>query len=1028
MNLYRKLIAAGALLPAALGAGAAPMVVCDFEEYPVGTRFQLWNFYGSESTTDAVVEQDPVNPGNKVLHITLRSWNDYIEFQLPDELAGKKLTEKYEFLHLDTYRHPQDPCQEWKHFAVFYGTDALYEDDGWPSQGPTSQWAHRIYELATPPEENNSVMLRLGYNSENTDYYIDNIRLVGRFDDYEVIEDGVLDISNPSSTSSSYTVYSTPLKVPAGTELSVYTSRYTYWTSPMTGEGRLNFYGGGERSYLGGEKGTTCPDWSTYTGDIHIYPYPEVNPSVKAGFYGIVMAHGNKKFSSDNIAKSISDGGYQPIWENNSVTLHKDATMAGESNNTARAYRIGHLVTEEGSQIMGYYKSNTYRVYYLIGCSGRDSELAGKIAPTGTSEVGIVKEGEGTYRITGNTNDITGGLSVLEGRVVIANDAAAAREGKLSGAVGGATSSKSAVTVYPDGLVAGSGNIGGVADIYGIVEPGTPSAPATLTVADFTGKGKAALRVRPSSRLRFNIASAESYDRIDVDGEVNFYDINAEMEHSDLTPVVEIAPAPGAALNVGDSFTLLTGSSKTSLDGKGFDFRVQYPKVCTWEVTESTADGRYTLTARVVSTEYSGQGDKIYELPGKDPNAGDYDDGNYTVDYTDDFNDPTPLRTYAAKANKYIGMAVSTWNYTFDSASDACGQTITREFNLLEAENAMKLDATEPSEGKFDFAFGDRMTAYAEKEGMDIRGHTLVWHQQVPGWMSSDGKKNSHNYSRDRLLEIMRNHINGVAGHFAGKVREWDVVNECLDDDQSIVYSNPDGYKLRQSLWNLGIGSDYVEQAFRMAHEADPEARLFLNDYSVEYKGDAKTEAFFNLVRSLVERGVPIHGVGLQCHFTDNYIQPERLAQNIRRYRDLGLEVAITELDIAQANPKDPEAARIQAEAYGSIVKAALAQPNCRTVLIWGLRDSDSWRQNNPLLFDGNLNPKEAYYAVHGAVRAIAEAAGLDEIEADATTAEVVGVDYYDLTGRPVSPYAKGFVIVRTRYADGTASTEKQLR
>ncbi len=1012
-------------LPAAMmllagGVASAATVICDFEDYPVGYAFPVWNFYGSETTTTAVVETDPAGGSNKVLHITLRGWNDYVEFTLPDHLAGTLINDGADRLTLDTRRAVGDPCGEWKHFDILVGADKIYEDDGWPAQGPEGEWQGRTYRLGEVPEGNTSTALRLGYNSENTDYFIDNVVLSKDGEEYVEYPDGRLDFSDPASTSSAYTTFSTPIRIPAGTTLDVYTSRYTYWMSPVVGEGNLNIHGGGERSYIGNEKGAKVPDWSGYTGDITIMPFAEVNPSVTAGFYGVVLGHGGYKYDADRIVGSIAERLYTPTWENNTVTIADGATVAAEANNTARAHRIGRLVMQPGSRLMGYYKSAAYRVYYIVGGDNADSRLEGEISPSGSSPVGLVKEGTGTYTITGNNNNISGALSIVGGTVLVANDADAARASKLRGAIGTGANS-TGVYVYRGATLGGDGSVSGVADIYGHLNPGAPGTPGTLTFADFASGNGVDIRLRPSSRLIFDVASASSADRLDLSGKVMYYNIGQDLEPSDVKPVLEIALPEGHTLKAGDEFTLISATGKGALDGGDWTFRIQYPKAYTWEVSETVADGNYTLKARVTSTAYSGQGDTIIE----DGGIGSGSDDDWTVDYTADLTDPTPLRTYAAQAGKSIGVAVPVWRYDISDPSDANTALIASQFNAVVAENEMKFDATEPERGVFSLDNGDRLVNFAASNGMAVRGHTLVWHSQVPSWLSSDGKKNDKGWTREQLTEIMYNHIDNVAGHFAGRVREWDVVNECLDDDQSIVRSNPDGYKLRAaSVWTIAIGEDFIAQAFRRAHEADPEARLFLNDYGVEFKGDLKAEAFYNLAKRLVEAGVPIHGVGLQCHLTVGKIDVGRLVANIRRFNELGLECIITELDIAQADPSAADAQQRQAEAYGAVVNGALSQPNCPTVMIWGLLDTDSWRENNPLLYDGQRNAKSAYYAVHAALRLAADGSDLPGIFAEEDAAGVVATEYYNLAGMRVA-CPSGLVIRVSIHADGTRRAEK---
>ncbi len=1004
-------------------AVGAPLTLCDFEGYEVGTKFPIWNFYNESSQSTAIVEADPANPANKVLHITLKGWNDYIEFTLPDNLSGSRLTDAYNFVNIMVYRHPEDPCGEWKHFDALLGSDKLYEDDGWPAQGPTSTWMKKTYPLAAPQPGNNSTLFRLGYNSENTDYYIDDIILSGKYDDYVIHEEGVLDFSDPSSTSSNYTRYSTPINIPKDKSLKVYTSRYTYWMSDMIGEGSLSIYGGGERCYIGNEKGAAHPDWSEFKGDIHVYPYPEVNTSVKAGFYGVILAHGGKKFNSDNIPEAISKRDLTTIWENNYVTLHDGATLSAESNNTARAFRIGTLKTEKGSKITGYYKNSQYRVYYIVGCSGTDSELAGEISPTGNSKTGIVKEGKGTYRITGNTNNISGSLSVIDGRVLIDNNIEEAKASGLSGAVGTSSNDAAAVIVYPYGTIGGNGHIAGLTDIYGTLEPGSET-PGTLTIADFVKPGnKIDMRVRPTTRLRFKINSSESYDHLEISGALSYHNKNIGLQTSEQMPVLEIAVPENHSIKAGDRFTLITASSKSSLNDVKWSFRVQYPKACTWKIEESESDGEYKAVATVTSLDYSGQGDEIITIDPEDEN----DNTEFYVDYSSDFNDATPMRQYAAKSGKRIGAAASTWKYNIADATNPKVKALAEQFNMVVAENEMKFDATEPERGKFDYSGGDAVANFAKANSMYLRGHTFVWHSQCPQWVSSNGIKNDRNWSREELLSIMENHIMNVGTHYKGIVNEWDVVNEMLDDDQSVVRDNPEAFNLRKSVWETVIGADYIEKALEIAHRADPDAKLFINEYGAEFMGEPKSEALYNLAKSLVEKGAPLHGVGLQCHLTTGEVKVGKLAANIRRYQELGLECVITELDLAQADTKAPDAERIQAEEYGAIVNAALSQSNCAGVLVWGVSDADSWRANKPLLYDASANPKEAYYAVHAATRIASENAGIEEIIPDSTS-EIIRVEYYNIQGMRLHDTAKGLVIKREYHADGSITHKKEYR
>lgn len=846
---------------------------------------------------------------------------------------------------------------------------------------------------------------------------------IANADTFEYPEDGKLNFSDPSSTSSSYTNYNKGILIPEGKTVDVYTSRYTYWQSPIKGSGTLNIHSGGERSYIGTNKGA-IPDWSAFNGEVHIYPWPDVNPSVKAGFYGKILSHGNAKFDAGNVKDAVKEGKFTTLLANNKVFLHEGATIAGEDGNNARAHRIAYLNAEKGSRIMGYYKGNKQKgVYYIVGADGADSKLAGQIAAEGTSMVGIVKEGAGTYVISDNNNRITGLVTVVEGKVVIGNDAIAAREKKLPGAIG-IGENTAGVMVYTGACLGGSGNISALTDVYGYIEPGD-SKGNTLSVADFVNGNKCDLKLHPTSRLIFNINGSDNATLLDVSGSIILNPRDENFDLSETMPILEIKLGDNPNLKKGDTFKLVKAASKSSSDVDNWNFRIQYPKAYSWEVKEEMTEDGFFVIATVTDTAYSGQGDINID---DETLTGDDNNEEYLVDWTSDYNDATPLRDYAAKANKYIGVAIPSWNINLNSSSDKKARKIAEQFNMGVGENAMKIDATEPSQGNFSLDFPNQMIAFAEKNGMAMRGHTLVWHSQVPEWISKDGKKNDKNWTKEQLLEIMRNHINGVAGGLKGKIREWDVVNECLDDDQSIVWSDQNAYKLRPSVWKDVIGEDFVEQAFRMAHEADPDAELYLNDYDVEFIGDPKTEAFYNLAKSLVEKGVPIHGVGLQCHLTSGQIKARKLQDNIRRYQDLGLKCIITELDITQADPNASDAAKRQAEDYCAVVSAALSQENCPTVLIWGLCDPDSWRQNNPLIFDGSVNPKEAYYGVHAALRTIAANNGVKELEDMADGKEISGVEYYNLQGIKVASDAKGLLIKKIIYNDGSSSSKKELQ
>jgi GH35 family endo-1,4-beta-xylanase len=335
--------------------------------------------------------------------------------------------------------------------------------------------------------------------------------------------------------------------------------------------------------------------------------------------------------------------------------------------------------------------------------------------------------------------------------------------------------------------------------------------------------------------------------------------------------------------------------------------------------------------------------------------------GTFYDDGIDDKTDTHTLRYYAEKNGKHLGVAVSSWKGNMDEGGV--------QFNMLVAENEMKMENLQPQRGQFSYGAADGLVSFAQKNKMTVRGHCLVWHTQQPTWLSSDGKKNDKGWSRQQALEIMKNHITNVLQHFKGKVVEWDVVNECLDDDQSIIRSNPDGYKLRPTVWQQAIGDDYIDSAFVYARRADPNIQLYLNDYDVEMQGKAKAVAFYNIVKHLQERNIPLDGVGLQCHFSIGDVDSVKLERTIRRFGDDGLKCIITELDmgVPSTSAKDLEE---QARNYRVITDIVLNNDNCPNLVIWGIKDNDSWREgSNPLLYTASLGRKPAWYAVRSALR-----------------------------------------------------------
>lgn len=295
------------------------------------------------------------------------------------------------------------------------------------------------------------------------------------------------------------------------------------------------------------------------------------------------------------------------------------------------------------------------------------------------------------------------------------------------------------------------------------------------------------------------------------------------------------------------------------------------------------------------------------------------------------------LGSAASAKGRYFGAAVAAGHL----GESAYATTLDREFNSATPENEMKWDATEPTRNSFSFGSADQIVSHAQAKGMKVRGHTLVWHSQLPGWVGSLGAGD--------LQTAMDNHITKVMQHYKGKIYAWDVVNEAFQDGGS-------GAR-RSSPFQDKLGDGFIEHAFRTARAADPAAKLCYNDYNTDGV-NAKSNAVYNMVKDFKQRGVPIDCVGFQSHFNSQSPVPSDYRQNLQRFADLGVDVQITELDIEGSGSA-------QATSYSNAVGACLAVSRCTGVTVWGVTDKYSWRSSGtPLLFDDNYNKKQAYDAV----------------------------------------------------------------
>ena len=342
----------------------------------------------------------------------------------------------------------------------------------------------------------------------------------------------------------------------------------------------------------------------------------------------------------------------------------------------------------------------------------------------------------------------------------------------------------------------------------------------------------------------------------------------------------------------------------------------------------------------------------------------------------------------AFKDSFLVGAALNSAQFT---EQDARGATLVKaQFDAITPENVLKWERVHPQTDSYSFELPDRYVSFGEKNHMFIVGHTLVWHNQVPAWVFQG--ENGNPTDREALLKRMSDHIHTVVGRYQGRINGWDVVNEALEEDGT----------LRQTAWLKIIGEDYIAKAFQFAHEADPQAQLYYNDYNLE--NEAKLKGALELLKKLQSQGVPISGVGIQGHYHMDAPTNAQVDAAISAFGKLGLEVMVTELDVdvlplafqyvnanvalsAELQPKlNPYAKGLPrsvqqalARRYAGLFGVYLKHHGTLTrVTLWGVSDGDSWlnnwpvkgRTNYPLLFDRNGRPKLAFDAVIHAARA----------------------------------------------------------
>ncbi|PSR75767.1 hypothetical protein PHLCEN_2v8884 [Hermanssonia centrifuga] len=295
---------------------------------------------------------------------------------------------------------------------------------------------------------------------------------------------------------------------------------------------------------------------------------------------------------------------------------------------------------------------------------------------------------------------------------------------------------------------------------------------------------------------------------------------------------------------------------------------------------------------------------------------------------------------------RFFGAAANT-TFLFHDVNYT--KVIETQFSIFTPENEMKWESIEPEPNGFDFTAADEIVRFAESVNAKVRGHNFMWGNQLPPWVNDT-------LSATELDRALKNHITTIMDHYRGKLYSWDVINEMISD-------NTPNETFKDNIWTQKFGEEAMPKALTYARAVDSQPKLYINDYSIEGI-NSKSDALYSVVSSFLADGVPVDAIGFQCHFTLGQI-PDTLQENLQRFADLGLDVAITELDINLMGPSNATALEQQAKDYWTVVNACVQTKRCVSTSVWGVSDDHSWIPNGSVLpWNAEKQPKPAFYAI----------------------------------------------------------------